>query len=185
MPVNNIQAIANPLQHRPRLYRQLLLSLVLVMAGLVSACGYHLRGAYALPTELKTVYLEGASSRLREQFNEVLKNSSGQLTSNPASAGLIVKIFDEDQNRRVLSLSSRGKSNEYELEHRLQFELSTASNKVLLPKEPLNIRRAYYNDQQDIMAKDREEGVIANEMSQQMVRAIMSRARAALETSPK
>jgi LPS-assembly lipoprotein len=184
VPVKNAQ-LSYPNTRRSASPRCLLLSMIVLMALLVSGCGYHLRGAFSLPKELQSIYLEGASSRLRSQFNEVLKSSSGQLTSTPKGAGIVVKIYNENQSRRVLSLSSRGKSNEFELEHRLEYELSNAQDQVLLPREPVNVRRAYYNDQQDIIAKDNEENVISNEMTKQIVRTIMNRARAVLEAKGK
>lgn len=83
-------------------------SVALVMALLLSACGYHLRGALVLPPGLKNIYLQGASPQLREQFNGVMKVSSVALASSPETAGMIVRIFNEDNQRRTLSLSSGG-----------------------------------------------------------------------------
>ncbi len=184
MLVNN-DLIRSARNHRSVLLSRCLFCLVIIAAALTSACGYHFRGAYALPASLQNIYLEGASATLRNQFSEVLKSSSGQLLKDPKGAGIVIKIFNEEQQRRVLSLSSRGKSNEFELESRLEFELSNAANAVLLPREPVEVRRAYYNDQQDIIAKDNEEAVIRKEMAQQVVRAILNRARVVLEAGAK
>jgi len=178
--------LVNPIQFPSQKYAQLTrLGLTVLLAITISACGYHLRGAFKLPVQLTKIYLEGASPELRNQFTEVLKASSGQLLPTPTGAGVVIKIFNEQQQRRVMSLSSRGKSNEFELENRLDFEISNAANAVLLPRQPISVRRAYYNDQQDIIAKDNEETVIRHEMSQQIVRNIMNRARAVLETGAK
>jgi len=159
--------------------------IVVGLTLLTSACGYHLRGAYTLPNELKAVYVEGASTSLRNQFAEVLKSSSGKLLDKPDGASLIIKIFNERNQKRTLSLSSRGKSNEFELGINLEYEFSNQNNAVLLAREPTDIHRAYYNDQQDIIAKDNEENVIRNEMSQQLVRTILNRARSVLEGAKK
>jgi len=50
----------------------------------------------------------------------------------------------------------------------------------LSERQPIEIRRSYYYDQQVVMAKDSEEGVIRGEMYQQAVVAIINRARVAL-----
>jgi len=157
----------------------------LILALTLSACGYHLRGSFDLPQGLKNVYLQDSSVQLREQFSRALKSSSGQLASSPDGAGLIIRIFGEDLRRRVLSLSSRGRSNEFELYYRLEYEMVNADNVLLMAREPLEIRREYFNDQQDIIAKDNEEGVIRKEMYQQAVRTIVSRARFVLEAKAK
>jgi LPS-assembly lipoprotein len=160
-------------------------AVIVVVALLLSACGYHLRGAFALPVAMKSVYLEGGSGQLRDQFQQVMTSSSGQLISSREGAGIVVRILSEESNRRTLSLSSRGKSNEFELYYRLEYELTNAGNDLLMERQPIEIRREYFNDQQDIMAKDNEENGIRNEMYQQAVRTIVNRARVALEASAK
>jgi len=66
---------------------------VFVIALLLSACGYHLRGAFELPANMKKVYVEGGSPSLREQFNQIMKSSSGQLLSSRKGAVLLSKYL--------------------------------------------------------------------------------------------
>lgn len=157
------------------------LSIILIVTLLTTACGYHLRGAYDLPKEMKTIFLQGGSPALREQLNTVLKSSSGRLAATPDKADIVLRIFKDGIERRVLSLSERGRSNEIELDGHLEFELFDSKNRVLVPREPVEFRREYFNDQQDVIAKDNEETVIRNEMYQQVVRTIINRGRAAVE----
>jgi len=160
-------------------------SVILIMALLSSACGYHLRGPLELPAGLKNVYLEGGSVQLREQFKRTMDESSVPLANSPETAGLIVKIYDEDNHRRVLSLSSGGIANDFELSYRFDYELLDSKNKVLMPRQPIEIKREYFNDQVAIIAKGNEESTIRAEMYQQAVRSIVNRARVALEVRPK
>ena len=159
--------------------------LVILIAFLTSACGYHLRGASDLPRGMKSVYLEGGSPTLREQFNEVLHGSSGQLATTPENAEVTIRILKDDIERRVLSLSQRGRSNEIELAGLLEFQLIDAKRGVLIGNEPVVFRRQYFNDQQDVIAKGNEETVIRKEMYKQAVRTIISRSRSVLETKGK
>jgi len=158
---------------------------LLFAALLLSSCGYHLRGAYALPSDLKKVYVTGGTPQLHEQFKQIMKASSGQLLTSPEGASIVVKITNEDFRRRALSLSSRGKSNEFELLYHLEYELTNSKNTALTELLPLEIKREYFNDQQDIMAKDNEEAVIRKEMYEQAVRSIVNRARVVLEAKAK
>jgi LPS-assembly lipoprotein len=160
-------------------------AVIFVMALLLSACGYHLRGALELPANMKNVYVEGGSSPLLEQFKQVMKSSSAQLASSRQGAGIVIKVANEEFNRRVLSLSTRGKSNEFELTYRLDYEFANAADAVLMPRQSVEVRREYYNDQQFMIAKDQEEAVIRNEMYQQAVQTIVNRARVVLEAGAK
>jgi len=159
--------------------------LIVVISLWLSACGYHLRGAVDFPEGLKNAYLEGASMQLREQFRKALRSSSGHLVNAPDSAGLIIRIFSEQASQRVLSLSARGRSNELELYYRFEYELFGADNALLAARQPLEIKREYFNNQQDIIGKANEETVIRNEMYQQAVRTIIDRARVVLAANPK
>lgn len=160
-------------------------SAIVILALLFNACGYHLRGSgSSYSQELKLIYLGGGSTQFRNQFKNVLSSAKGKLSSSAQEAGIIIKVMDEDFNRRMISLSSRGRSNEVELNYHLTYELKKA-DKVLLSGQPIQIRREYFNDQEDIIAKDNEEIVIRDEMYQQAVQNILSRAQLALQESPK
>ena len=169
-----------------RVKRKLVLikkSAVFAIAMLLSACGYHLRGELDLPENFNKVYLEGGSPQLREEFNRTLRLTSAQLAKSPEEAGIVIRIIGEDANRRALSLSSRGRSNEIELYYRLEYELPGPSNET--DRQLVEIRREYFNDQQNIVAKDNEETVIKNEMYQQAVFAIINRAHFMLSKNSK
>jgi len=157
----------------------------LLCTFLLSGCGFHPRGSFAMPYELKAVYLEGGSPALRELVSSQLLNSKSKLVENRTDAGVVIKLFDEQFLRRSVSLSERGKTNEYELLYRLEYEIATPKDAVLLSRQPLEIRRDYYNDQQAILARDNEEMVLRAEMSQQVVRTLLNQARFTLERSDK
>lgn len=161
------------------------LPVILTISLLTTACGYHLRGAYDLPAAMKSIFLQGGSPTLRDQLNAVLKSSSGQLADSPEKADIVLRIFNDGIERRVLSLSERGRSNEIELAGHLEFELLNAKNGVVVAREPIEFRREYFNDQQDVIAKDNEETVIRKEMYQQVVRQIINRSRSVLEAKGK
>jgi len=152
---------------------------------MATACGHHLRGASDLPKGMNNLYLEGGSPILREQFESALKSSSGHLVASPDQANIVVRIYNDEINRRTLSLSGRGRSNDLELAGHLEFEVIDPKSGLLISREPVNFRREYFNDQQDVIAKDNEETVIKKEMYQQAVRTIINRSRMALENKGK
>lgn len=158
--------------------------LFLCLTATLTACGFHPHGAYSLPTELKNISLEGGSPALRDQMQQQLRASHAQLVPLQ-NASMVIKLFGEQFQRRGVSLSERGKTNEYELIYRVEYELATPKDTVLLPRQPLEIRRDYYNDQQAILARDNEETVLRGEMAQQVVRTLLNQAQFALRKSEK
>jgi len=164
---------------------RILLTVTLLISVFSGACGYHLRGAYDLPKEMKNIYLQGGSAVFREQLDTVLKTSAGKLSGTSDQADVVLRIFKDEMNRRVLSLSARGRSNDIELAAHLEYELVNKKNEVLVSREPIDLRREYFNDQQDVIAKDNEETVIKKEMYQQIVKTIINRSRVELEAEGK
>lgn len=158
---------------------------ILLIALLLSACGYHLRGEIELPTELKSVYIQGASGPLLDQFNKALISSSVQIVNTPAAAGTIITVSNEDTLKRALSLGSGGRANQYGLEYRLNYQVTDKENNEIVKSQPVEIRREYFNDQQLILGKDNEEIVIRNEMYQQAVRTIINQVRFGLKNKEK
>ena len=160
-------------------------SVIVLIALLLSACGYHLRGAFELPVDMKNIFLEGGSAPLQSQFNKTMELSSIPIAASVETAGIVIRIFDENSQRRVLSLAGTGVANDFELNYRIEYEIIDGKDNVLMPRQPLEIKREYYNDQLAIIAKESEEELIKNEMYIQAVRTIVNRTKVVVETKPK
>lgn len=154
---------------------------LIAVLGMLTACGYHLRGTIALPAALKSLYLFGASGALHAETKAVLKASDGKLAISPNDAGVVVKVLKEDFRRRVLSVGSTGKSSEVELNYYLRFQFYDSKETPLQEEQTIEISREFFNDQTAILAKENEENMIQSEIYRQAVRMMMARAQAAIE----
>ena len=150
---------------------------------MLSACGYHLRGAIDLPEALKKMYVHGASRRLMTAIDRTFRTTEGKLVSTPEQAGMILNVLDEYYQRRTISLSSTGYSNEYELVYRLTFDLMDSEGSKLVSNQTIEVMRSYYNAQRSetLLSKDNEEIVIRQELYEEAVRSVIQRARAELK----
>ncbi len=152
---------------------------------LLTACGFHLRGQVPLPESLKYVYVEGASPILREQLRKTLRASSAKLLDSPDKAQVMVKIVSENNGQGSLSLGVTGRTNEYELTYSISYQLANAKDGELKPQPPLLVKRQYYNNQQDILAKSNEQLLIVSEMNQLAAQMLLNRLIAWAEHNPK
>ncbi len=156
-------------------------SVIILIALLLSACGYHLRGAFELPAGLKNIFLEGGSAPLQAQFKKAMDLSSIPIAASAEVAGIVIRIYDEKSERRVLSLAATGVANDFELDYRMEYEIVDAKDTLLMARQPLEIKREYYNDQLAVIAKESEETIIKNEMYLQAVRTIINRAKSVID----
>ena len=158
---------------------------LVLMMGLICSCGYHLRGSITLPSGLKTIYLDGASSELHDRFKKSIGTNDLTLTETSDNAGLIVRVYNEENYRRILSLSAGGAANDFELAYEFNYDVLDNQNNVLAQHQTVSIKREYYNNQQAIIAKDNEELVIKGEMYKQAVVSILNGVKLALDMSKK
>lgn len=149
---------------------------------LFSACGFHLRQPVELPPGMNKVYVEGISqySPFLSYFYQAIRLSDGHLTSDLASAGLVLNVLDEQLHRREVSLSESGKANEYELSYGLIYEVRTPEGEIISPRQTIYVLRDYFNPQINVIGKSEEEHLIRQEMYKEAVRTLLRRTQIAL-----
>lgn len=154
------------------------------LSAWLAACNmYHLRGEADMPEIMRHIYLQTASPQLHASFKDSMRAAGAKLSEAPDAKGVIIHVLNERFDRRTLSLSSTGKSNEFQLLYVLDYEVLTHDGKAVMPRQNVQVNRDYFNDQQAIMGKGNEETLIRTEMYTQAVRSILDRGRALL--SPK
>lgn len=157
-------------------------SLILILLlGLSSGCGYHLRGSIDLPEQLKSMYLFGSSAPLKLEIEEIVRSSKGKFAHSPNEAGIVIKVMKEEMHNRVLSIGSSGKSSELEINYYLRFQIYDQKENPMLDEQTIELSREYYNDQTAVLAKEGEEKLIRKEMYRQAARMLLARAQLAID----
>ncbi|KAF3977146.1 MAG: hypothetical protein HFP77_08290 [Methylococcales symbiont of Iophon sp. n. MRB-2018] len=157
------------------------ITLLLTTLFFITACGYHLRGNLDLPDALKQIYITGASTQLRDMLKKTLRSSDVTLATNASDAGIVIQVEKEKMRRHVVSLNSSGRSNEYELYYVLNFLLLDSDGKPLSDVQLIEITRDYFNDQEELLAKNNEEKMIKDEIYRQAIISMINRSRIALQ----
>ncbi len=160
-------------------------SVILMLIFLLTACGYHLRGAIQLPEGLKQIYVRGASAELANAIATTFRSASGELVATAAEAGMVLNVINEDYQRHTLSIDSSGYSNEYDLVYRLTFDLLDKQGVALISAQTIEVSKSYFNTQSSntVLSKGNEEAVLRKELYTQAVRSVIDRARAELKRS--
>ena len=136
----------------------------LIIAVLLSGCGYQLRGNIDLPSDLKQV------SVVSQKYSDLVRNISQRFSNsdikvvNKADRDLYrVKIVSEVFNRRQLSINISGRVNEYELIYNVTYQISGPDEKS--KEETLTLYRDYSFDENNIMGNADREAQIKKEMT--------------------
>lgn len=168
--------------------RKVKLTYLFILSLLVSSCGFHLRGNQDLSSVLTEVQIQGVSKHgeLGRELTRVLTAAKVNVLDE---SDVLLSITRDNFSKRVLSLDSAGRANQYELSYQLSFSLVKkvkAENKEpndkqkiidLVPAQNIIEKREYLFDANLVLAKSDEETSLNNDMRQaailQLVRRLM------------
>lgn len=149
--------------------------LALSMAGmlLLSGCGFELRGKADL--SFNTIYIQGPNYQVAKELRKALKINGVTIVNSPEDADLLLEFLSETYDRRILSLSGRGRVTEYELIYNMNFRLKNAGAELWGPVQSIEGRRDFSYDDTQVLAKSYEEARLREDMQADAVREIMRR----------
>lgn len=154
------------------------LALAVALAGVVAACGFHLRGdvTYAFPT----LYVKApANTPFVAELKRALTGGTTTLTDAAAAAQAILDLSSVTDDKQVLSLSGGGRAREYLLTKRLTFSLHDSTGKDWLPAAEVVVRRSYTFNESEVLAREAEEAKLLKEMQTDAVQQVVRRLQAA------
>jgi LPS-assembly lipoprotein len=148
--------------------RQLLILFLLLLTG----CGFHLRGAVQLPSELSELTLVDA--RPATDIAPALRRAlQGQGVRLMEGAPLQLQLQAENYGKRVLSVDAAGRAQEYGLSYGVRFGLRAADGVVWLPEETLT--RDLRFDATAVLSTSTEEARLKDDMRRDAVLQILRR----------
>jgi LPS-assembly lipoprotein len=142
----------------------------------VAGCGFHLRGALVDASHLPAVYIDTTrGSNLAVEVSQTFHRAGVSLTDERDRAEWLLLLSDEEQDRRVLSVDSSGKVQEYELHYGVYYQVQDSNGQPLLDRQELSLLRDYSFSGTDVLAKDDEETLLYRGMRQQAAQIILRR----------
>lgn len=144
-----------------------------LIALLLGACGFQLRGAQPLP--FSSLYIAEnweLGAILRRNIRSV---GSTQLAATPQEAQAIFTVLGEAREKNILSLSATGRVREYQLRYRFAYRVHDLKGREFIPpSEIVLVRDISFADAQ-VLAKEQEEGLLYRDMQNDMARQLMRR----------
>ncbi len=152
--------------------------LALSTALMLSSCGFQLRGTNG-QSELpfKTIYLGIAeNSPLGIELRRNIRASGNTVVVNePKEAQAIIEVLNESREKATLSLDTRGRIREYSLYYKLRFRVKDGADKELLAPTEITLKRDLSFNEEQIIAKEKEEEMLYRDMQTDLVQQILRR----------
>jgi LPS-assembly lipoprotein len=157
---------------RRRLADALLIGLLL---GLLSACGFQLRGSAHLPYQSLYVDLPQYSVLGADLRRQIRANQPELLAEDPKTAEAILQEVGITRDRVIAALNAQGQARQYQLRLRYTFRVVNNKGEVLLPPTQIIMTREVTYDDNQILSKDQEEAFLWTDMDKDLAQQIMRR----------
>ena len=157
----------------------LVLSLLLPLAG----CGFHLRNALVLPTDLGPVAVTAPDPY--SPLADLLARSLERTGASPADADALegatrLEILSEKWADLPIAIDTLGRAQEYSLRYAVVFRLRKADDSMIVPQQAVELSRDYIAPASDAIGRNSERELLVGEMRRDMNAAILRRIDAAL-----
>ena len=144
---------------------------------MLSACGFHLRGANGeanLP--FKTMLLGfPENSALGAELRRNISANGTTVVTDPKLAEALLDVLGETREKVVLSLNSQGRIREYTLFYKFRFKVRGPKGQVLLAPTEIILKRDISFNESAALAKEVEEGLLYRDMQSDLVQQILRR----------
>ncbi len=153
------------------------LLLAVIIAAVLTGCGFHLRGTVSGKLPYKTIYIAlPDTSEINIWLQRYIKASGNtEILGDPQAAEAIFQQVNDGRQKTILSVNAQGRVREYRLQMNYTFRVVNAKGQVLVAPNEINlVRDITYNDSA-VLAKDLEEAMLWRDMNTDLVNQIMRR----------
>lgn len=149
----------------------------LLTSLVLSACGFHLRGMMDMPRWLNpmSVVIEHAHRDMGPYLIESLQSYSIAVKTDPAQAQYWLIIEQDNLQEQISSVSSNTTSRQYELNYQVQFKLTEARGREIIPSTHLTVTRQVTINNNRILGSNQEQTLLLNEMRRDAASQIIYR----------
>lgn len=151
--------------------RKLLLASLL----LLSACGFHLRGAVELPPALSVMQVQDATpaTDIAPELRRALQRQGVTLVEDAGHAAPVLQIRSESVDKHVQVVDVTGKVQQYSVRHIVQFSLRGGDGSEWLPLQQIRASRELRFEEAAVLGTGNEEQQLVREMRSDAVARIL------------
>ncbi len=155
--------------------RQAIQLIVLLLAATLSACGFHLRESATLPASLQTLRIESVDtlSPLPQELGRALLRQGVTLIEADDAKSSVLRILTDSQATLPLSFSGAARVQEYQVVHRVEFEVLDSKGGVIAARSTIERKREYRFDETQALGAAAEDELARKELRREVVQALL------------
>ena len=149
------------------------LFVTLVAMALVSACGFQVQTRADLPPEMQRTRLEVQSpnSEFARRL-EVHLEQNGVKVVTVLDDAAVLEVPLNRTRKEIQSIGDNARVREFLVRHTVQFRLLDSEGKEMIPLQTFEQSRIYKFNEQDILAAERENEFLINDLADSLARMV-------------
>ena len=153
------------------------LLLALLIAVILTGCGFQLRGTNSGNLPYRSLYIALPETAEVRIWLERYINASGktEIAEDKAAAEAIFQQLQDNRQKAILSVNAQGRVREFRLQMTYSFRVVNQKGQLLVPPNEISLSRDISFDDSNVLAKDLEEGLLWRDMNNDLVNQIMRR----------
>ncbi len=156
--------------------------LVACVSLCLTPCGFTPRGSISGASELGAIYVDAARNvPISALIRQEILNRELTLARIRDDADILVRLTNEAQSQRILSVQSEGRVSEFELRHSVNLLIAQGSGDQPARYDPtqrantVTVLREYTYDETGVLGKADEAMILRGEMREELARDILLR----------
>jgi len=148
---------------------------ILSIAALLTGCGFHLRGAYPLPPQLRTMYLQSDKpySDLTKQIKMTLALSNVKLTADPTQAPIILALSNENFSTYQTSVGNSTQTRNYNATYAVTYQLQNKYGNDITAAKTISNSSTITVNQNEILENSNKLNIVKQNLIRDLVMKLM------------
>jgi len=151
------------------------LLIAVLLTLLLGACGFQLRGTYALPFDTIYINLPETNDLNIQLKRAITAGTSTRVVGTQKEAKVVLQIVNDQTAKNILSLSGAGRAQEYQLVRVLNFRVVDTKGRDWVKAGKIELHRDMTYADFQVLSKESEEAQLWRDIQNDLIQQILRR----------
>lgn len=155
---------------------------ILALALLTFGCGFAPRGSITGTSDIGAIFIDAPRNvPIADLLKQQIRDRDLKLATNRNAADILLRLTNEAQSQRILSVQSKGRVSEFELRHSVNMLVAQGEDGQPAQYDPsqrentVTVLREYTYDEKGVLGKEDEASILRAEMREELARHLLLR----------
>jgi LPS-assembly lipoprotein len=150
---------------------------LLLLAALCTACGFHLQGNLQLAPPLHRMYLQTPDpyGHFSRDLTQYLKMSQVTLMPSSASAETTLIILQDESSQTLIGVNGTQQTRQYVLRVTVAFEITNRRGVTIVPRQELSETHTITIQSNQVLGSSNQANMYYQQMRRRLASALMNR----------